>query len=377
MATAPGLAYALARTGLQGPVTLDFDLPEPQGDGFETGDFGTLPWLRTGDADWTVATDQAFEGIHSAKSGDIADGGSTSLELDWFVQGDGPVTFRVKTDSEVAYDVLEFFVDGMLFETWSGQTGWTTYSAALATGTHNLRWVYRKDSSTSVGADAAWVDIVELPGTGLQPVPTIALGSPTLSFTLGAGETGSLPLDITNGGDGTLEYTITPYLPLGGGWIRGEPTAGTVHPGSTIPHTIVFDATAVPAGTHNGALQIDSNDPATPSSFVGVVLNVTPVSGVPGALPVVATLHGAVPNPFNPMAEIRFSLPRAGRVSLRVYDLAGRLVRTLVDGQMGPGHHSERWDGRDDAGLGVASGVYYARLVAAQETSIKPMTLVR
>ena len=49
----------------------------------------------------------------------------------------------------------------------------------------------------------------------------------------------------------------------------------------------------------------------------------------------------------------------------------------MLTGPLGPGHHSERWDGRDDAGLGVASGVYYARLVAAQETSIKPMTLVR
>ena len=76
-------------------------------------------------------------------------------------------------------------------------------------------------------------------------------------------------------------------------------------------------------------------------------------------------------------ADIKFSLPRQAEVNLHVYDVSGRLVRTLVSRTMTPGHHSERWDGRDQAGQSVASGVYYARLRVDQETSIKPMALVR
>ena len=76
-------------------------------------------------------------------------------------------------------------------------------------------------------------------------------------------------------------------------------------------------------------------------------------------------------------ADIKFSVPRQAEVNLHVYDVSGRLVRTLVSRTMTPGHHSERWDGRDQAGQSVASGVYYARLRVDQETSIKPMALVR
>jgi len=110
---------------------------------------------------------------------------------------------------------------------------------------------------------------------------------------------------------------------------------------------------------------------------VAVELTVTPVSAVGDELPRHLVFHGAVPNPFNPATDIKFSLPRDSKVSLAVYDVAGRLVRTLVDGKRIAGTHSERWDGRDESGLNSASGVYFARLRIGSETSIKPMTLVR
>ena len=75
-----------------------------------------------------------------------------------------------------------------------------------------------------------------------------------------------------------------------------------------------------------------------------------------------AVLLENVPNPFNPSTEIRFELGREQTVRVRVYDLSGRVVRTLVHGHLQAGVHSEVWTGRDDSGRKVASGSYYVRL---------------
>lgn len=83
------------------------------------------------------------------------------------------------------------------------------------------------------------------------------------------------------------------------------------------------------------------------------------------------------PNPFNPSTEIAFELPTAGRVRLAIHDLRGRLVRVLVDGELEAGRQSAMWDGRDESGRSMASGVYTYRLDSAAETQQRTMTLVR
>jgi hypothetical protein len=71
------------------------------------------------------------------------------------------------------------------------------------------------------------------------------------------------------------------------------------------------------------------------------------------------------PNPASFSATIPFELPSGGPVHLAVFDVRGALVRTLVDGPRGPGAQAAVWDGRDDAGGRVASGMYFCRLRAA------------
>jgi flagellar hook assembly protein FlgD len=72
----------------------------------------------------------------------------------------------------------------------------------------------------------------------------------------------------------------------------------------------------------------------------------------------------------------RFAVPQATQVKLEVYDLAGRHVRTLVDGLVQAGWQTARWDGRSDAGARVASGVYFCRLEAGtRELSRKVVVL--
>jgi hypothetical protein len=83
------------------------------------------------------------------------------------------------------------------------------------------------------------------------------------------------------------------------------------------------------------------------------------------------------PNPFNPLTTISFSLPRESLVSLRVFDLRGRLVRTLLDEQRAAGVHTVIWDGRDQGGGRVASGPYVARLVSSEGVLTRKMLLAK
>jgi len=83
------------------------------------------------------------------------------------------------------------------------------------------------------------------------------------------------------------------------------------------------------------------------------------------------------PNPFNPSTEIAFSLPARCDVRLEIFDTAGRLIRVLHDGAMGPGGHTLEWDGTNGAGRAVGSGVYFYRLCAGKEKIAKKMVLLR
>lgn len=91
-----------------------------------------------------------------------------------------------------------------------------------------------------------------------------------------------------------------------------------------------------------------------------------------------ARLLGNAPNPFNPSTTIAYELPAAGAaVRLVIYDLAGRQVRTLVDGDQAGGRQFARWDGRDDAGQGVPAGVYLYRVSASGDELVGKMVLVK
>lgn len=96
-----------------------------------------------------------------------------------------------------------------------------------------------------------------------------------------------------------------------------------------------------------------------------------------GAVPPALVLGQNQPNPFNPATTIRFSIPAAARVTLRIHDVAGRLVRTLSDAERPAGEYDVTWDGRDDRGAGVAAGVYFYRLAAGGESQTRKMILLK
>jgi hypothetical protein len=107
------------------------------------------------------------------------------------------------------------------------------------------------------------------------------------------------------------------------------------------------------------------------------LVSVSGLSGVSGDLPLKPTLTN-YPNPFNPRTTISFVLPEPAAVRLTVFDMSGRLVRQLVNGEaFGEGAWAEDWDGVNQYGQHVASGTYFYRLEAGDFTETKRMVLIK
>ena len=119
---------------------------------------------------------------------------------------------------------------------------------------------------------------------------------------------------------------------------------------------------------------------ATPSGFsrYGEPLSdETIITSVSDAVPTPVSMLSNFPNPFNPSTTISFTLPAPGKTSLTIYDITGRKVRTLISGRLTAGAHSAAWDGLDDSGRAVSSGVYLSRLTTGKHTTVGKMLLMK
>jgi hypothetical protein len=117
------------------------------------------------------------------------------------------------------------------------------------------------------------------------------------------------------------------------------------------------------------------NTGADDTSVDNIVLSggASPVGDAPAARITLASY----PNPFNPQCTVRFELPIAGHARLAIFDVAGRLVRTLVDADLAAGVAEAQWDGRDAGGTAVGSGSYLARLESGGDAAVSRLVLVR
>lgn len=131
-------------------------------DGFESGTLGQLNWVSSGNAPWIIQTNTVRAGSFAARSGVIPHSGNSSLSLTTEFQA-GYGGFDYKVSSEVGWDFLRFYLDGILLQQWSGEQGWANYQFPITAGSHTVEWRYVKDASNVSGQDAAFLDNIILP----------------------------------------------------------------------------------------------------------------------------------------------------------------------------------------------------------------------
>jgi hypothetical protein len=134
-----------------------------------------------------------------------------------------------------------------------------------------------------------------------------------------------------------------------------------------IGYSYYYYLTTFDAEGRESTMHTRTYEPLVPQS-VGVNSTVNPTR---------FALSQNVPNPFNPTTTIPFNLSEAGEVRLTIHSVTGQIVRTLADAQMGAGGHMVIWDGTDDAGRAVASGVYLYRLSTGERTLVRRLVVVR
>jgi len=135
--------------------------------------------------------------------------------------------------------------------------------------------------------------------------------------------------------------------------------------------SVAYDSTTCPCSfptfTHN------EGEPDFGESFVFQLPRTTPLR----EKALLTELVAIVPNPFNPQTTIQYSLASQGRVELKIYDVAGRLVEVLANETQIAGQHSVVWRGTDRHGSPVASGVYFVRLSAAGQVFTRKAILLK
>ncbi len=186
------------------------------------------------------------------------------------------------------------------------------------------------------------------------------------------------------GGSPGLDYWVVDVSPdAGASWVNLEWTNITDRSWRRVEHnlldhvpltsTMMFRFVASDEG--DGSVVEAGVDDFEITTYLG-----SGSSGIPGDTP----LAGAVrldqnfPNPFNPETTIRFNIPApGGDVTLRIYDVRGRLITRLVDARNIVGERTVRWDGKDGRGNDVSSGVYFYRLQTGDQFFSRKLILLR
>jgi hypothetical protein len=237
--------------------------------------------------------------------------------------------------------------------------------------------MYHRDMARPLGS-------VELDGSGQLVWTTAQVASGSVNYPVGAWrgslrfEAGTEPdqflVEIGSSSNGT-DFTASGAQALAGGSDQNAFQTNAV-------------AVSVPSG-HHLAVRLTNNSAYAQKLIVGGVMCYISSTGEGdpewpgGATDVDATprprvsLRQNYPNPFNPETTIEFSVPERGFATLDVFDVIGHHVATLLSETVAPGVQRARWDGRDQRGNAVASGLYFYQLSIGGETVTKKMVLLR
>ena len=153
-------------------------------------------------------------------------------------------------------------------------------------------------------------------------------------------------------------------------------TQMTIPAGDSADVEVTFAPTQ--PGRYTGQLRIAHNVPGVDTVAIELVGVAEPATGIAGSgLPTRFDVSPNYPNPFNPTTRIRFQVPEVAPVSLVIYNMLGQSVRTLVAEQRQPGFYEVEWDGRNELGQRVSSGVYVYRFEAGAFSRVRKMVLLK
>ncbi|NQU06675.1 MAG: T9SS type A sorting domain-containing protein, partial [Calditrichaeota bacterium] len=158
-------------------------------------------------------------------------------------------------------------------------------------------------------------------------------------------------------------------------WIWVEPMDGTLNPGEEQELTLILDTSGLLSMIYEGEL-IFSMDNVGGETSVPVTLTVQPLEIIDEIKANILTqfqITGIYPNPFNSMAIINYSLPKAASITLKLYDLSGRRIETLLEGRMQAGFHRETVNAAND----LPSGLYFVQLKASDQVFTQKVMLIK
>jgi len=258
-----------------------------------------------------------------------------------------------------------------------GDRAWVTLTSpnggeSIEAGTvHNITWNsggavtwVRLEYSTDGGS--AWTDIVA--GTPDDGVFEWTVDAPYSDNCLVRVSKSSDPV-VNDSSDWAFSiYEVVDWLSI-------SPMSGDVSVGSRASLLVMFDSVGLTNGDYYADIVVTSNggDPVV----VPVVMHVSATGVDELGEPEAFVIRGVSPNPFNPVTTIAYGLPRDADVRLAVYDVRGRLVRTLVDEHVAAGDRTVVWDGRDERGREVGSGVYFCLMEADGHGDAAKMVLMK
>jgi hypothetical protein len=238
-------------------------------------------------------------------------------------------------------------------------------------GQFQLRFTNRGSSGT-IPNDDWFIDNVFL---GI-PAPSIVISRTSVEFdTTEVGSSSMETIDLFN--TGTEDLVVSDIVSSDPAVFSADTSSFTVAPGEAMTISLSFSPNQM--GLLTGTLAVVSNDPAVDTLTVelsGVGEGVTSVESAAG-LPDEFSVSPNFPNPFNPATTIKYQLPLASKVELAVYSLLGGRVKTLVDRSQEAGYYEARWDGTNEAGIPVTSGVYIYRFVADKYQMVRKMILLK
>ena len=359
---------------------LDFALEINEGESFEI----EIPaGITFSTGDWTRVNNTASDGVYSLKSASIGNNQQTAVNLSLNIVETGEISFARRVSSESGYDFLKFYIDGVEKGSWSGEIAWGDVSYTITTGYHTFQWKYIKDGAYIEGSDCAWIDNISIP-TNSQTVEFIVSVNSTLQQGLEIKFNNQTTTTNTEGKSeftGVLRTKNKPYSI----WIQNTKlTEGTVD--------IYWSNISKPVNFSNYSnVNIEVKSKGVPVNGATVILNqaqqptntsgIASFSNVPFGLNTQYSISmsgyesasGQVqvfkdstysmsinltsteeisqalksftinPNPISDKATISLFVETPSMVEISVYDITGRFVKNIFNGNLSNGEHKWYW----------------------------------